>query len=85
MDVNDAVQLMGVVQSLYDGSLRSAEQVDHLNKSLIANPDNFPDEFWSTLNPPSEQTKELFAKGVVNEESTWAVLKQISEKGDDAQ
>jgi hypothetical protein len=84
MEVDDAIQLMGIIESQNDGTPSSAERVDRLNDALIKAPENFSNAYWAEWNPPSEQTRELFAKGVVKEESTWAVLKQISEKEDDA-
>ena len=80
MTVEDAVQMMGVLESLNDGTPRWAERIERLNKVLLEDPERFFDALWNELNPIREETKELFRSGKITPGTTFG---EILNKGDD--
>lgn len=64
MTVEDTVQMMGVLESLDDGTPRSNERIKRLYMTLIEAPDRFWDQFWDEFTADSPLRAEILRKGV---------------------
>lgn len=82
MKVESAVQMMGVIQSQYDGTELSAQRVKHLTKVLLENPETFWDEYWSTVtadedDPIRKQAEAMIRSGTIDDTTTFSQLRKI--------
>lgn len=65
MKVEDAIQMMSVLEASYDGTLKSAERIMRLNLILLEDPERFWDSFWEEFNagsPMRAKAEELYHK-----------------------
>jgi hypothetical protein len=85
MTVEDAVQMMGVLESLHDGTPRSAERIKRLNWVLLKEPSQFWDDFWDAVNaddPIRKHAEEQLRQ--LGPDATFADMQRIQQQAGDA-
>lgn len=77
MEVEDALQAMGMVEALYDGTREGAERVARLAIELVESPETF----WGSYMQITQETdpyyklaKRLVDSGAVTKAKTWNEL-----------
>jgi hypothetical protein len=72
------------IAELENGGAWQRRQARRLRRILEENPQEFWDSYFSVVNPPSPETAALVRSGTINEDSTFADMKHIINKGADA-
>jgi hypothetical protein len=85
MTVEDAIQMMGVLEAQHDGTPRSAERIKRLNGALLRDPSQFFEAYWEEVNaddPMRAKAEELYRQ--LGPDATFGQMKQIlNEDGDE--
>lgn len=82
MEVSESLQAMSTVESLYDGTPRSAEIVAYLATELLKRPESFWQVFYETVdennyNPVRVEAERLIDSGRITPDSTFEDMRLV--------